>query len=32
MESQLDLSPKAFGYQEPMQMPPLPVPGKYRLL
>lgn len=30
MESQLDLSPKNFGYKEQMTAPPLPVPGQYK--
>src|SRR6266446_1344956 len=30
MNSQLDLFPKAFGYEMPMDVPPLPVPGVYK--
>jgi predicted dehydrogenase len=32
MASQLDLQPKAFGYDLKMDMPPLPVPGKYKFV
>jgi predicted dehydrogenase len=32
MESKLDLMPKAFGYQEKMDVPPLPVPGQYKFI
>jgi predicted dehydrogenase len=30
MKSQQDLQPKAFGYNEKMEMPPLPMPGQYK--
>jgi predicted dehydrogenase len=30
MKSQLDLQPKAFSYDEKMEVPPLPVPGVYK--
>lgn len=30
MASQLDLQPKAFGYDLPLEVPPLPVPGEYK--
>ena len=30
MQSNLDLQPKAFGYDEKMEVPPLPVPGEYK--
>ena len=30
MNSQLDLFPKAFDYDLPMDVPPLPVPGVYK--
>ena len=30
MKSNLDLQPKAFGYDEKMEVPPLPVPGVYK--
>jgi len=30
MKSQLDLQPKAFGYDLPREVPPLPVPGQYK--
>ena len=32
MASNLDLQPKAFGYDEKMEVPPLPVPGEYKFL
>lgn len=32
MKSQLDLQPKAFGYDNRMDVPPLPVPGQYKLI
>jgi hypothetical protein len=32
MKSQLDLQPKAFGYDVKMDVPPLPVPGQYKLV
>jgi myo-inositol 2-dehydrogenase / D-chiro-inositol 1-dehydrogenase len=32
MKSQLDLQPKTFGYDEKMDIPPLPVPGEYRFV
>lgn len=32
MNSQQDLQPKAFGYDLPMDEPPLPVPGKYKFV
>jgi predicted dehydrogenase len=32
MKSQLDLQPKAFGYNLEMDVPPLPVPGQYKLV
>lgn len=32
MASQLDLQPKAFGYDLKMDEPPLPVPGKYKFM
>jgi len=30
MQSQQDLQPKAFGYDQKMEAPPLPVPGQYK--
>jgi len=30
MKSQQDLQPKAFGYSQKMEMPPLPMPGQYK--
>ena len=30
MKSQLDLFPKSFDYDQPMDVPPLPVPGVYK--
>lgn len=30
MNSQQDLFPKSFGYDEKMDVPPLPVPGVYK--
>jgi len=30
MKSQQDLQPKAFGYSQRMEMPPLPMPGQYK--
>ena len=30
MNSQLDLMPKAFSYDQAMDVPPLPVPGVYK--
>jgi predicted dehydrogenase len=30
MKSQQDLQPKAFGYEQKMEMPPLPIPGQYK--
>jgi hypothetical protein len=32
MASQLDLQPKAFGYDRKMDEPSLPEPGKYKFL
>ncbi len=32
MSSQLDLFPKAFGYDLPVDVPPLPVPGVYKFV
>jgi predicted dehydrogenase len=32
MNSKLDLFPKAFGYNEKMDYPPLPVPGEYKFI
>jgi hypothetical protein len=32
MSSQLDLFPKAFDYDLPMDVPPLPVPGVYKFV
>ncbi|MDZ4801172.1 MAG: Gfo/Idh/MocA family oxidoreductase [Bryobacteraceae bacterium] len=32
MASKQDLQPKAFGYNEKMEIPPLPVPGEYRFI
>lgn len=32
MKSQLDLQPKSFGYDEKMEVPPLPVPGVYKFI
>jgi predicted dehydrogenase len=32
MNSKLDLQPKAFGYDEKMGVPPLPVPGEYKFI
>ena len=32
MNSKLDLQPKEFGYNLPMTMTPIPVPGKYKLI
>ncbi|MCX6624102.1 MAG: hypothetical protein NTY38_24170 [Acidobacteria bacterium] len=32
MKSQLDLQPKAFGYDLKMEVPPLPVPGEYKFI
>jgi predicted dehydrogenase len=32
MKSPLDLQPKAFGYDEKMEAPPLPVPGVYKFV
>jgi predicted dehydrogenase len=32
MKSPLDLQPKAFGYDLPREVPPLPVPGQYRFV
>ena len=32
MKSQQDLQPKAFGYDQKMEMPPLPVPGQYKFI
>jgi predicted dehydrogenase len=32
MKSQLDLQPKSFSYDEKMEVPPLPVPGQYKLV
>jgi len=32
MNSQLDLQPKAFGYDLKMEVPPLPVPGVYKFI
>jgi hypothetical protein len=30
MQSTLDLQPKAFGYDLPREVPPLPIPGEYK--
>ena len=32
MESKLDLMPNAAGYNEKLEVPPLPVPGQYKFL
>jgi hypothetical protein len=32
MNSKLDLQPKAFGYDQKMEIPPLPIPGEYKLV
>jgi predicted dehydrogenase len=32
MKSKLDLTPKKFGYDEKMEVPPLPVPGQYKFV
>ena len=32
MASKLDLQPKSFGYEHKMDVPPLPVPGEYKLI
>lgn len=32
MASKLDLQPKKFGYDEKMDVPPLPVPGEYKFI
>jgi predicted dehydrogenase len=32
MKSQLDIMPKAFGYDTSMTIPPLPVPGEYKFV
>jgi predicted dehydrogenase len=32
MASQLDLQPKKFGYDEKLEVPPLPVPGQYKFV
>lgn len=32
MKSKLDLMPKSFGYDEKMEVPPLPVPGQYKFI
>jgi predicted dehydrogenase len=32
MNSKQDLMPKAFGYEEKMEVPPLPVPGEYKFI
>ena len=32
MKSQLDLQPKAFGYDLPKEVPPLPIPGEYKFV
>jgi predicted dehydrogenase len=32
MASKLDLQPKKFGYDEKMEVPPLPVPGEYKFI
>ncbi len=32
MKSQLDMQPKKFGYDEKMEVPPLPIPGEYKFL
>ncbi|MCC6395069.1 MAG: hypothetical protein IT167_31045 [Bryobacterales bacterium] len=32
MNSQLDLQPKEFGYDVKIEMTPIPVPGKYKLI
>jgi hypothetical protein len=30
MKSQQDLQPKTFGYDQKMEIPPMPVPGQYK--
>jgi hypothetical protein len=32
MNSKQDLQPKAFGYEQQMTVPPLPVPGEYKFV
>jgi predicted dehydrogenase len=32
MNSQLDLQPKSFGYDQKMDAPPLPIPGQYKFI
>jgi hypothetical protein len=32
MKSQQDLQPKAFAYDQKMEIPPLPVPGQYKFI
>ncbi len=32
MNSKQDLMPKAFGYEEKMDVPPLPIPGEYKFI
>jgi hypothetical protein len=32
MQSKLDLQPKTFAYDQKMDVPPLPVPGEYKLI
>jgi hypothetical protein len=32
MKSQQDLQPKAFAYDQKMEIPPLPVPGQYKFV
>jgi hypothetical protein len=32
MNSKLDLMPKQFGYDEKLEVPPLPVPGQYKFV
>jgi predicted dehydrogenase len=32
MQSKLDLQPKSFGYENKMDVPPLPIPGQYKLI
>jgi hypothetical protein len=32
MNSQQDLTPKEFGYDSKIEVPPLPVPGQYKFL
>jgi predicted dehydrogenase len=32
MQSKLDLQPKSFGYDNKMDIPPLPIPGQYKLI